>query len=138
MKLSTIKQFPHCDSRVLHAPGKCEFCDKHPDWQDLRLAWGIAFTGDTDAMLIIKLAQTGDDVCGATKTAWDGVNTCGKKQLVCQAIAGHKHAHVDGDKMWGDDTHPYEKMMPCPAEFIRGKNCQVWGGNTPKPKGWKG
>lgn len=41
----TISQFPHCDQRVLHAPGECEFCDKHPAWQALRMAWGIAFTG---------------------------------------------------------------------------------------------
>ena len=36
---------PHCDGRVLHAPGECEFCDRHPDWQALRQLWGIAFTG---------------------------------------------------------------------------------------------
>lgn len=40
-----IDQFPHCDSRVLHAPGECEYCDRHPEWQLLRMAWGIAFTG---------------------------------------------------------------------------------------------
>lgn len=38
-------QFPHCDARVLHAPGECEYCDRHADWQELRQAWGIAFTG---------------------------------------------------------------------------------------------
>ena len=37
--------FPHCDQRVLHAPGECTYCDKHPVWQALRQAWGIAFTG---------------------------------------------------------------------------------------------
>lgn len=41
---SCIRQSPHCDQRILHAPGECEYCDKHPDWQALRLAWGIAFT----------------------------------------------------------------------------------------------
>lgn len=41
---SFIEQFPHCDQRVLHAPGECEYCDKHLDWQALRLSWGIAFT----------------------------------------------------------------------------------------------
>lgn len=40
-----IGQFPHCDQRVLHAPGECEYCDKHPEWQALRAAWGIVFTG---------------------------------------------------------------------------------------------
>lgn len=38
--------FPHCDQRILHGPSdNCEFCDRHPDWQALREAWGIAFTG---------------------------------------------------------------------------------------------
>lgn len=41
----TIFLFPHCDQRVLHAPGECEFCDRHPEWQALRAAWGICFTG---------------------------------------------------------------------------------------------
>jgi hypothetical protein len=40
-----IGQYPHCDQRILHAPGECEFCDKHPEWQSLRRGWGIAFTG---------------------------------------------------------------------------------------------
>lgn len=38
-------QYPHCDTRILHAPGECEFCDGHADWQLLRKRWGIAFTG---------------------------------------------------------------------------------------------
>ena len=44
-EFTTIGQFPHCDQRILHAPGECEFCDKYVSWQDLRIAWGIAFTG---------------------------------------------------------------------------------------------
>lgn len=36
---------PHCDQRILHAPGECGACDLYPDWQSLRLKWGIAFTG---------------------------------------------------------------------------------------------
>lgn len=36
---------PHCDQRVLHAPGECRYCDGHPGWQRLREMWGIAFTG---------------------------------------------------------------------------------------------
>lgn len=39
-----IEQFPHCDPRILHAPGECTYCDKHPEWQALRDAWSIAFT----------------------------------------------------------------------------------------------
>lgn len=36
--------FPHCDARVLHAPGECKFCDES-GLQDVRRAWGIAFSG---------------------------------------------------------------------------------------------
>lgn len=38
---------PHCDARILHAPGECWACDLYPDWQELRGKWGIAFTGQT-------------------------------------------------------------------------------------------
>jgi hypothetical protein len=44
-RVRDIKTFPHCDPRVLHSFGECEFCDLHPEWQELRVAWGIAFTG---------------------------------------------------------------------------------------------
>lgn len=40
-----IRQFPHCDARILHAPGECEFCDECPEWQELRKVWMVAFTG---------------------------------------------------------------------------------------------
>lgn len=43
-----IEQFPHCDSNVLHSPGECEYCDRHPDWQELREVWGINFTGKNE------------------------------------------------------------------------------------------
>jgi hypothetical protein len=36
---------PHCDQRILHEPGECWACDMYPDWQALRVKWGIAFTG---------------------------------------------------------------------------------------------
>jgi hypothetical protein len=45
MSDNLIQQFPHCDSRILHAPTECNYCDRHPDWQELRQAWGINFTG---------------------------------------------------------------------------------------------
>lgn len=46
---SAIKQFPHCDPRVLHAPGECKYCDRHPEWQALRIVYGIRFTGELAA-----------------------------------------------------------------------------------------
>lgn len=41
----TEPRYPHCDARILHAPGECRFCDLHPDWQELRKVWMVAFTG---------------------------------------------------------------------------------------------
>jgi hypothetical protein len=38
-------RFPHCDQRILHAPGECEYCDMNPEWQQLRIDWCICFTG---------------------------------------------------------------------------------------------
>jgi len=46
--LGTSVQFPHCDTLILHSPGACAYCDRHPDWQQLRSAQGIAFSDDSD------------------------------------------------------------------------------------------
>lgn len=40
--------FPHCDSRVLHAPGECKHCDRYPDWQRLRETYLVNFTGKNE------------------------------------------------------------------------------------------
>jgi hypothetical protein len=48
MPLHVIEQFPHCDAAILHAPGACDVCDAHPDWQQLRQTWSINFTGEND------------------------------------------------------------------------------------------
>ena len=37
--------FPHCEARILHAPGECRYCDELPDLQEARKMWGVAFTG---------------------------------------------------------------------------------------------
>lgn len=41
---------PHCDPAILHAPGRCEYCDYYPSWQEYRELAGIAFTGDPDEL----------------------------------------------------------------------------------------
>lgn len=65
-----IGQFPHCDQRILHAPGECRYCDSHPEWQALRLAWGIAFTGyEPDGH---ELPCPADHARGNTHTQWGG------------------------------------------------------------------
>jgi hypothetical protein len=54
MRMEHIRQFPHCDQKVLHKPGECEYCDAHPDWQELREAWGIAFSGHSNEVIKYK------------------------------------------------------------------------------------
>lgn len=41
-----IAKHPHCDELVLHAPGKCEYCDLYPERQSQRVRDGVAFTGE--------------------------------------------------------------------------------------------
>lgn len=38
----------HCDQTILHAPGKCQYCDHYPEAQALREWWNINFTGESD------------------------------------------------------------------------------------------
>jgi hypothetical protein len=49
---------PHCDSLVLHAPGKCRFCDMYADWQEERTAHGMNFTGEQDPSKFPDPAET--------------------------------------------------------------------------------
>jgi hypothetical protein len=48
---------PHCDQRILHAPGECWACDLYPDWQALRVKWGIAFTGHQPEVVRLGVDQ---------------------------------------------------------------------------------
>ena len=43
-----MAEFPHCDSNVLHAPGKCKYCDEFPADQQQRVWNGINFTDEYD------------------------------------------------------------------------------------------
>lgn len=63
-------QFPHCDQRILHAPGECQYCDKHKDWQYIRQAWGIAFTGHTPENS--ELPCPADNARGNKHKNWPG------------------------------------------------------------------
>jgi hypothetical protein len=62
--------FPHCDPRILHAPGECKHCDELPEWQHLRVMWGIAFTGYTPEGT--ELPCPADYARGDTHKLWSG------------------------------------------------------------------
>lgn len=69
-KTLPFPQFPHCDQRILHAPGECQHCDYHGEWQALRIAWGICFTGfEPEAN---ELPCPADYVRGDSHKLWGG------------------------------------------------------------------
>jgi hypothetical protein len=48
-----MRTYPHCDARVLHAPGECEYCDEFAsDLQEQRIDQRINFTGHDDPDLL--------------------------------------------------------------------------------------
>lgn len=53
--------YPHCDWRVLHAPGECTICDEYAaPWQQERIAANVLFTSDPrNAALIDHYLLTG-------------------------------------------------------------------------------
>lgn len=65
-----VPQFPHCDARILHAPGECKYCDAHPDWQYLRQVWNISFTGYTPEG--VELPCPADYARGEAHAKWGG------------------------------------------------------------------
>lgn len=40
--------FPHCDMRILHAPGQCDVCDQYPRWKALREIWNVNYTNQNN------------------------------------------------------------------------------------------
>jgi hypothetical protein len=109
-----ITQFPHCDPRILHGPhDRCEYCDRHPEWQALRQAWGIAFTGHRPAS---ELPECGYRARPSSPAAG----------FTCRQRAGHEGDHL---------PVPEWEQLPCPADAARppgaGNDHRRWGGNKP-------
>lgn len=48
---------PHCDSRLLHAKGECQWCDERPNLQAIRAELGINFSGHYDKDKLICPAE---------------------------------------------------------------------------------
>jgi len=96
-----IEQFPHCDPRILHAPGECKYCDAHPDWQELRNQWGINFTGGTDPD---RYKCPADAARGDRHETWQG-NTVEPRK--CKNCRHPKSAHMPNPGLrciFGPDT----------------------------------
>lgn len=115
---SELARFPHCDQRVLHGPQDgCEYCDQRPDWQALRQAWGIAFTGHVPRAALPE--------CGK-KCSWGNGG-----DWRCRQARGHH----EGDRPTLHSPQPETEALPCPADAARPPGSSAdhrrWGGNKP-------
>lgn len=61
--------FPHCDERVLHSPGLCEFCDKAEVLQKYRQMLNLSYTDELQAN---DPLLPGEDRSRASADAWGG------------------------------------------------------------------
>jgi hypothetical protein len=78
-------KYPHCDSRILHAPGECQYCDHYPKEQQKRIALHINFTGHN---------IPGNEPCPADKAR--GPSTWGgnlAQPVLCRYCGQPKQAH---------------------------------------------
>lgn len=87
-----MKTYPHCDARVLHAPGECFYCDHYAaEDQSERESIGIAFTGHAP-----KRGQSpcpADAARGEGHKGWSG-NVAVK--------AGERHVHLGAEFTVGE------------------------------------
>jgi hypothetical protein len=109
-------QFPHCDGRILHAPGVCTYCDMHPEWQELRLAWGINFTGEEHEYTKHIREELKDVEEGrlprGTMRSWESFQKF---------------------KDYVESSKEHYRMLPCPAMYNRSQqSLDSWGGNVPR------
>ena len=88
---------PHCDQRILHHPlDNCVYCNEHPEWQEARELWGIAFTGH---------APVGDQIaCPADRMRPAGSPSDHRRW------GGNKPTSAEGDPSWPQET-PASLMM---------------------------
>lgn len=118
-----IPQFPHCDSRVLHAPNECQYCDRHPEWQELRKTWGISFTGHSYKNNKLAKDEYGDTLqpCPAEAArGMESINGWGGNVAMTE-IEKEREKYYDGlGKLFGSlDTEdlPDSHVDTCGPEF---------------------
>jgi hypothetical protein len=106
--------FPHCDSRILHAPKSCDTCDMYPHYQELRKSWGINFTGEDHEY---------------TESQRENI------ELVAQGRTPNWFwsKNFNDFKMYVDVSKAHSRMLPCPAAHNRPPDSlDSWVGNVPR------
>jgi hypothetical protein len=114
-------QFPHCDPRILHAPTECEFCDMHPEWQQLRTLWRIAFTGYEPEGT--ELPCPADYARGDKHTRWHG-NVAAPVSPRCEKADGATRGKFSCTRDAGHDGPCAAVPTPtdvCPTDQVTGR-----------------
>lgn len=83
-------QFPHCDPRIVHAPGECQYCDES-GLQAVREAWGMAFTGHQEAGKIPCPGETARGMESLNK--WGG----NRARPTVGSVAEHVKSYLRAD-----------------------------------------
>ncbi len=87
---------PHCDARILHAPGSCGYCDDS-GLQPVREVWNIAFTGAPEEGKTQCPAEAERDE--ESLAAWGG----NVPQPTLESVAKHLE-EKDGEEGQGGST----------------------------------
>lgn len=138
--MELIRQFPHCDQRILHAPGECQYCDMHPEWQELRQAWGIAFTGSQQSLMLVANREVQqctrpfphlcerDGPCNGWPCSWP--------KLPCPADASRPPGTSSDHRRWGGNKPTSARGDPSwPAESVASVMFYGdMGGRAPTPR----
>lgn len=78
--ISTNVQMPHCDAAILHSPGRCEYCDRHPEWQQYRMMARIAFSDEQATDDISPCPSTWTRLPG-TRDQWFGNHVISEQSI---------------------------------------------------------
>ncbi len=135
MKENVIPMFPHCDPKILHAPGKCTYCDDCKEWQELRKVWNIAFTGDSNPEgKIIDPAEAERPLeiinrwGGNAATAQDSTLTNWDEEVdASDRTSWHKRQYNKGiiDTTDGKPPCTFDGPAPCPTKD-NGQHQSYW------------
>lgn len=121
---------PHCDSRILHHPTECTYCDR-PEWQVMRSQLKIAHTG--------KPAPEGWFVCPADFSRPAGASNDHRRW------GGNKPTSATGDVSWPRETTASVIMYgdkggrgdwPLP-ERVKRAILRPWESFKMRRKGWR-
>jgi hypothetical protein len=93
----------HCDSRVLHAPGVCEFCDAYPEAQVYRIEHRICFTGWSGIDMVTGFDLDDRDALGWLPCPADKARPPGSPSDH-RRWGGNKPTSAVGDPSWPLET----------------------------------